>query len=368
MNFQTLRFNLIIFLLLAILQIQTGFANPLNDKLEKARAYQYNDSRLVLSRIDSIIVSMLNNGRSNAEIEDHLLPFLTKDTSIAFKQFLCEKLSLVGGVNSIDPLVQMLSEPDTYDMALFALSRIPDAKVSASLREKCPHLISKSKIGVIQTLGLRHDPKSVNLLSGYINHNNSDISSAAISALGNIGSPAALQALNNAAAKEKQPRNSVLQHARLQSAAKSEQTDPDLAIGVYKSLLSSQYVSIKMGACRRLFNAQPDQFTARMNHFIEQQDIVLITAGLQWMQDTESPCSVQEMKSIYSQLSSAHQIMLLTSLQEIDNDIYLPVAMKALDSQHKSVRNVAFDAIVELGNASIVDELVNRSWSTRSDL
>ena len=94
----------------------------------------------------------------------------------------------------------MLIDPETSDMARYALERIPGEGVDAVLRDTLPKTKGVEKIGIISTLGLRADSKSVPVLAALIKDTDAEVAAAAVAALGQITGPEAHAAL--AAAKD----------------------------------------------------------------------------------------------------------------------------------------------------------------------
>ena len=90
-------------------------------------------------------------------------------------------------------------------MARYGLEPIPDPAVDAALRDALSKLKGRPLIGVIGSLGVRRDAKAVEPLSGLLKDKDADVAQAAARALGSIGTPAAVQALEDALAERPPP-------------------------------------------------------------------------------------------------------------------------------------------------------------------
>ncbi len=90
-------------------------------------------------------------------------------------------------------------------MARYALERMPAPEAAQALRDALPRLCGALKVGVIGSLGVRHDSASVPALVALLGDADKTVARAAAYALGDIGSLEAAQALgqrlNNAAGR-----------------------------------------------------------------------------------------------------------------------------------------------------------------------
>ncbi|MEE9370147.1 MAG: ThuA domain-containing protein, partial [Sedimentisphaerales bacterium] len=174
-------------------------AKSLDELLGEIASYEFGQSRESLTELANVIRESYDSEQRRKEIEKRLLDFLRSGATLASKQFVCRQLSLIGTEEAVPTLAAMLTEADTADMARYALERIPGASVDEALREALAKTTGNTRVGIINTLGLRGDSKSAPALSSLIY--DSDSAAAAVAALGQIASPQAAEAL--AQAKEK---------------------------------------------------------------------------------------------------------------------------------------------------------------------
>ena len=124
-----------------------------------------------------------------------LLAALALGESVVAQEYLCQKLTLIGSELSLPALAALLDRPALATAARNALEASPHPLASQVLRERLPQLNGLAQIGAIQSLGIRRDPASVPALVVLLAAPAPEISRAAVTALGEIGTPAAAQAL-----------------------------------------------------------------------------------------------------------------------------------------------------------------------------
>ena len=143
-------------------------ANPtiekLNQLLEQAAVYDYDKSRLALSETSELIRNA--SGEDRKLIEKRLAEFLKSDATLAGKDFVCRELSIIGTEQSVPALAAMLTDEKTADMARYALERIPAEAVDDALIESLGKTSGNVKVGIINTLGERRNPKAVSCING----------------------------------------------------------------------------------------------------------------------------------------------------------------------------------------------------------
>ena len=126
---------------------------------------------------------------------------LKSDAKYAGKQYACRELSIIGTEQSVPVLAGMLTNQEYSDMARYALERIPGEAVDKALLAALPKAEGKAKIGIVNSLGergcksggRRRSPSSWTTRTRCC-------AGAAISALGKIGGPDAVKALDKALA------------------------------------------------------------------------------------------------------------------------------------------------------------------------
>lgn len=170
---------------------------PLDAAFDALKTYDQGSSRATLLPIDEAVVAALPDDAARLTLERRLLAALTPDGSVVAHEFLCNKLTLVSSELSLPALAALLDRPALTTAARNALEASPHPLASQVLRERLPHLTGLAQIGAIQSLGVRRDGASVSALAALLAAPAPEISRAAGTALGEIGTPAAAQALRD---------------------------------------------------------------------------------------------------------------------------------------------------------------------------
>jgi len=114
---------------------------------------------------------------------------------------VCRKLRVVGTAQSVAALAALLPAEETSHIARYALERIPDEKAAEAMRDALPKVSSKLKPGIVGSLGVRRDNKSIKAISQHLGDSDIQVARAAAHSLGLIGTPAAASQLSTFAQK-----------------------------------------------------------------------------------------------------------------------------------------------------------------------
>ena len=170
--------------------IYAADANEFGQLLNKIKTYEFSQSRADLIKISDMIHQASGKPEMKA-MEKQLDDFLKSDASYAAKDFVCRELSVAATEASVPALASMLADEKVSDIARYALERIPGPAVDDALRKALPKASGNTKVGIINTLGVRGDKKAVCSLAGLIADANQTIAVAAAAALGRIDDPTA---------------------------------------------------------------------------------------------------------------------------------------------------------------------------------
>ena len=127
-----------------------------------------------------------------------LCAILRSDAPQKEKADACRELARIGTKEAVAPLAALLPDEQLSHMARYGLETIPDAAVDKAFRDALPKLQGRQLVGVIGSLGVRRDAKAVNALAKLLHASDNDVAQAAARALGRIGNPPAVKALQDA--------------------------------------------------------------------------------------------------------------------------------------------------------------------------
>jgi HEAT repeat protein len=172
--------------------------NTLDTAFEALKTYDWGTDRNILNPIDDAVIAAHGNVEASKQLETRLAALLKTPISRDAKDFVCRKLMVIGTAASAPALAELLPEKDHSHMARYALERISAPEAAAALRDALPKIGGELKVGVIGSLGSRRDVASVPALAALLADPDKAVASAAASALGDIGTPEAADALSNA--------------------------------------------------------------------------------------------------------------------------------------------------------------------------
>ena len=129
----------------------------MDDTMKAVKAYDWGQTRVPLLEIDREIRNVYGHPEHLAKLEENLLEVLNSDASLASKRFVCQKLGVIGGEHSVRVLAAMLTNPETSDIARYALERIPADIVDKAFRAALNSTSGKTKVGIIDSIGMRKD-------------------------------------------------------------------------------------------------------------------------------------------------------------------------------------------------------------------
>lgn len=115
----------------------------------------------------------------------------------------CQRLAVVGGQEAVPALAALLTDPKLSHYARFGLEPIPDPSADEALREALKKVTGGLLVGVINSIGVRRDPKAVDALAKLMHGADAEAAKAAAAALGRISGPQAAKMLQDGLAKTK---------------------------------------------------------------------------------------------------------------------------------------------------------------------
>ena len=97
--------------------------------VRQVAAYEFGKDPTAVRELEKLTL------RSGAAIEKLLLSGLASARTLAAKDAFCRDLAIAGGDAAVAKLAVMLLDPDTAEMARYALERIPNASAASRLRD-----------------------------------------------------------------------------------------------------------------------------------------------------------------------------------------------------------------------------------------
>ncbi len=336
-------------------------AAGLRTLLEQSGQYDFGQSRRVLTDIENQIKAVYDSPEELAKAEAVLLERLQSDCSFALKDFLCRQLSVIGSARSVPVLAGLLKDPKTAALAQYALVRIPDAQADKALLEHLASSETSVRVGLLTSLGLRRTKTAAEAVAPYAADENRAVAEAALSALGQIGTPEAAAALEKQMEKilpALKPRayDVLLACAEnlLQSGQKAE------AASLFQKVYAKTDLSglLRSAALQGLLQAvPPEQADRQMLEGLESEDAQIRTVCLLWACRLNRPAVIQKVRQMMSSLPEWQQVQFLTALGETKSSAAKETALSALSASSPEVVLAALETLSVVGDASCIQPL-----------
>ena len=344
--------------------------------LRRISRYEHGQSRENLTELADIVRESYGSEQQRKDIEKRFLEFLRSDATLAGKQFICKQLSIIGTEEAVPTLAAMLPDAATSDMARYALERIPGSSVDEALRRALPKTTGKERIGIINTLGLRGDYKSVPVLGTFVYDSDSETAIAAVAALGQIAGPQATDVLARAKDKTDGKLRQVVLDAYLKCAdelvARGEQAQ---ALAIYKELYASsesrpserlgEPSPIRSAALVGMVTASAEEAGGIVVDVLKGDDKVMKTVAIGLVREIQGTKITEAVVAELPNLSAARQIQLLSALADRGDSAALPAVFTAAGAREESVRIAALKTLTSFGEASVVVLLAQRAAATK---
>jgi sugar phosphate isomerase/epimerase/HEAT repeat protein len=349
----------------------------LDEALKALATYQFGESREALTMIGDAVRDSFKDPAERKKLVARLTAMLSGSTSTDGKRFICRQLSIAGTAESVPALTALLADKDLGDMARYALERISDpaaatamrtalAKASVGARHAVPQ---REKVGLINSLGERRDAPSLAAITAALADADPAVAEAAAAALGKIGGPEAIKALQGARAGAKPEVKATLSDAlllcadRLVAEKKAEE-----ATAIYQEMYKpTEPKHVRIAALRGLVTAGGEKALPLLTEILGGTDAEMQAAALRFLRETAGPESAKTVAALLPKCSVAAQALLLDDLATRGDPATLPATLGMVKSQDANVRLAAIRATGKLGNASALPVLADLAANGAGD-
>jgi HEAT repeat protein len=337
--------------------------------LSKVATYDWGQSRESLTQWTELEQAAYKDPAALKTLEKKLAAILTTKAPLAARQFVCQRLSIIGTAASVPVLAEMLKDGQTADMARYALERIPGEEVNAALLKALNKSTGLVGIGIVNTLGQRGVTKAVPVLSKLLQNPDPTLGAACAAALGKIGGDAAVLALKTNMATAKGEVLAVSLDAMLKCADKmaaaGKQAD---AITVYNKYQSAEYPEpVRAAALRGQMLADKTNGSSLLLATVQSGDDVAKSMAITLVRQLPANTSMVPFAGQLNTLSPALKVQLLAALADRGDKSVAATAEKATDDEQAAVRIAALRTLAKLGNVTTVPLLVKAAAKATDD-
>lgn len=172
----------------------------LEQSFEALTGYKPADDPTVLIPIDQAVMAVHGNPAVRAALEQRLAGYLGASYSSVARSFVCRELAIIGSAASVPGLAPLLLDNELSVFARQALERIPGPEADKALRDAIGKSRGRTRIGIINSVAVRRDARSVSLLVKAAT-DEPEATAAAAKALGEIGTTESARALQTFSGK-----------------------------------------------------------------------------------------------------------------------------------------------------------------------
>lgn len=304
------------------------------------------------------------------EKEKELIAVLRSDAPPGEKAIACKKLAIDGSSESVGDLAKLLSDPQLASWSRIALEAIPGAAADEALRKAAESLEGKLLVGTINSIGVRRDAGSVEVLIKRLSDKDEEVASAAAVALGRIGNDAAVKSLRLALASGPAKVRSAAAEGCVLAAERmhAEEKSAD-AVTLYDEVRKAELPKQRIvEATRGAILARKQEGIPLLLEQLRSSDRKLLEVGL--FTAREFPGGEVD-KALAAELATAapdRAALILLAMADRKETVVVSAISKAATSGPKPLRLAAIKALSQVGDASSLNALLDTAVDADEDL
>lgn len=291
------------------------------------------------------------------DIEEKLIAVVEDpQASSSGKQFACRMLRIAGSEKCISAVSDLLTDERLSHAARWVLQKMESEKADRVLRQALADASGETRIGLMETIGERGDPKALDQLVELAGAEDQATARAALGAIGKIGTADAAAALDGMDVPDGLQMawcDASLSCAEKLAAAGHE----DRAEEVCRKLLEGDYRAlVRAAAFGKLAELQQAEAVPLVIDTLDADERELRQAAAQAVLDIEGAEASRRFADELPDLAPDTQALLLGLLAERGEATGLTDVVNDLaDSNSTQVRTAAIQALVPLGDAGSVE-------------
>ncbi len=307
---------------------------------------------------------------ASATKEMELIALLRSEAPAADKAMACKHLAIHGSSASVPDLAKLLPDEQFSSWARIALEAIPGPEADAALRTASESLEGRLLVGMINSIGVRRDAGSVEVLGKRLQDKDTEVVTASAVALGRIANAPATELLTQALASASAESRSgvaegcVLCAEHLMADGKSAESAA-LYDQVRKAEVPMQRI---VEATRGAILARNQDGLPLLLEQLQSPEKALLNVAL--MTAREFPGAEVD-KSLATAIATAapdRAALIIQAMADRPQTVVLAAVLKAAEQGPAVVRLSAIDALGRVGDASCLTSLLKIAIDADADL
>jgi HEAT repeat protein len=298
---------------------------------------------------------------SAKEQERALIRVLRSNAPPGEKAITCKELAIYGTAQAVPALAPLLADQSLASWARIALEAIPGPASDKALRKAARKLHGMLLVGVINSIGVRRDAKSVGVLIRKLNDADTAVASAAAVSLGEIGGPPAAKALRRALGDAPQPVRPAIAEGCVRCAenflARAQYAD---AVKLYDAVRNSALPEERiLEGLRGAILARGSAGIPLLLEQLQSNDRPCFNIGLRVARELPGPEATEAVAGAFRQATPERQPLLLLALADRGDPAATPVVTEAARNGAKNLRLVAIEILDRSGDPSSLPVLLH---------
>ena len=312
-----------------------------------------------------LVVAPCSMQGADGDEETKLIQVLQTGGSAIDKAVACARLKQIGTERSVPALAALLSEEDLSHSARYALESMSSLRAGQALVAALPRTAGLTKVGIINSLGARRETAAVPFLirllpcSVPVQEADTAIAIAAAAALGEIGGPRVIQALQTASKTSTGSVHVAVADALLRCANRVVNSgDRAKARVLFQQLYETEQLDQdRFAAFGGLLRSSGNAGIGLMTEAIVSGPGFAQAAALQIVPEIRTRGATKALSAILPKVKPTVQVALISGLSRRGDSSAVPAIMVLANSTSPEVRLAVIQALGSFGEVSAIPAL-----------
>jgi HEAT repeat protein len=282
------------------------------------------------------------------------------EAPVAQKARACQQLAIVGQKDAVPALAALLSHPELSSYARDALEQMPDPEAGDALRRALGDVSGVRLAGVVNSLGVRGEAKSVKALAPLVLDSSKGVTAEALLAMGRIGSEEALKAVREALLSgSPQLRSSAAEACLLGAENAMRREKPEAAAALYDAVRGVDVDQpVRLAAIRGAILARREKGVPLLMENLASQETPFREVAMRVARELPGEGVSEALARELSAANASTRVLLLNALRDRGDEGVHEAIEPLAGAESGEVRVAALEALGEVGGRSSVPVLI----------
>lgn len=305
------------------------------------------------------------------ENEQELLKILQSDATKSEKAVACKQLAIFGTEASVPELEKLLPDPQLSSWARTAIEAIPGEASNKALRNAAKTLEGRPQIGAVNSLGVRQDSASVDLLAELLNSDSESLASAAAFSLGKIGGTKSATSLLSALKTTKGKVRSAVAHGCIVCADSLQKAgESTLAMSLYDAVRQADVPKQRIVEATRgtILAAEPSQGMSLLIETLKSDDKVMFQLALGTIREFPGGKLDPILVAQLGVLPPPRAALLVKAMADRQQTVDVQTILAAAKGGEPEVQVSAIESLQLIGNESCLEVLFELAIAPETEI